>query len=83
MVKETPEELAFRSWLTARGAVVSPAVGLKQFAAMGRGAVALEDIQVSRSHSVEQRRDWQKGSGSGGWLVWLWLCLCIGGEGSA
>lgn len=47
MSTETQDELAFRSWLTARGAVVSPAVGLTQFEGMGRGAVALEDIEVS------------------------------------
>lgn len=47
MTTETADEQSFRAWLTARGATVSPAVGLQQFAGMGRGAVALEDIQVS------------------------------------
>lgn len=41
-------ETAFASWLSSRGATVSPKVGLAQFGEMGRGAIALEDIEVSQ-----------------------------------
>lgn len=43
----TPEEAAFISWLTTNGTTISPALGLSSFPGMGRGAIALEDIQVS------------------------------------
>ena len=39
-------ESRFYAWATSRGAKISPKVGLKDFGSMGRGAVALEDIEV-------------------------------------
>ncbi|ORY84655.1 hypothetical protein BCR35DRAFT_302960 [Leucosporidium creatinivorum] len=41
----TAEEASFFSWLTTNGATISPALGLSSFPGMGRGAIALEDIQ--------------------------------------
>lgn len=48
----TPEEAAFFSWLTTNGTTISPALGLAPFEGMGRGAVALEDIQVRSADSA-------------------------------
>ncbi|KAK4055004.1 Ribosomal lysine N-methyltransferase 4 [Microbotryomycetes sp. JL221] len=42
----TPEEAAFYEWLSSTGGDISSAVGLKQFDGMGRGAVALRDIDA-------------------------------------
>ncbi|SGZ12166.1 BQ5605_C028g10485 [Microbotryum silenes-dioicae] len=41
----TPQEQAFVDWLKSNGATVNPSIGLTQFEGMGRGAVALQDIQ--------------------------------------
>ncbi|KAM0791736.1 hypothetical protein ACM66B_004004 [Microbotryomycetes sp. NB124-2] len=42
----TPDEAAFCNWLTTAGGEISSAVGLTQFEGMGRGAVALRDIDT-------------------------------------
>ncbi|GAA6058608.1 hypothetical protein JCM10212_004019 [Sporobolomyces blumeae] len=45
MASFTPAEQAFLDWFKANGGEVHPAVGFKQFDGMGRGAVALDDIE--------------------------------------
>ncbi|SCV73464.1 BQ2448_7390 [Microbotryum intermedium] len=40
-----PQEQAFVNWLKSNGATVNQCVGLTHFEGMGRGAVALQDIQ--------------------------------------
>ncbi|GAA5903312.1 hypothetical protein JCM5296_005660 [Sporobolomyces johnsonii] len=45
MAQPTAEETAFLDWFKGKGGTVHPAVGFKQFDGMGRGAVALQDIE--------------------------------------
>ncbi|CEQ42354.1 SPOSA6832_04163 [Sporobolomyces salmonicolor] len=45
MAQPTAEEKAFLDWFKGKGGTVHPAVGFKQFDGMGRGAVALLDIE--------------------------------------
>ncbi|GAA5952253.1 hypothetical protein JCM21900_000467 [Sporobolomyces salmonicolor] len=45
MAQPTAEEKAFLEWFKGKGGTVHPAVGFKQFDGMGRGAVALLDIE--------------------------------------
>jgi SET domain-containing protein 6 len=47
MATFTPAEAKFVDWFKARGGTVHGSVGFKQFEGMGRGAVALQDIEVS------------------------------------
>lgn len=49
-------ESRFYAWATSRGSVISPKVGLKDFGRMGRGAIALADIEVSSTPSVRVKQ---------------------------
>ncbi|GAA5869697.1 hypothetical protein JCM16303_000551 [Sporobolomyces ruberrimus] len=46
MATFTPAEAKFVDWFKARGGTVHGSVGFKQFEGMGRGAVALQDIEA-------------------------------------
>ncbi|GAA5996004.1 ribosomal lysine N-methyltransferase [Rhodotorula paludigena] len=45
MSASSPDETAFLDWFKSKGGTVHPAVGLKHWEGMGRGAVALQDIE--------------------------------------
>ena len=48
MTTLTTAENKFLDWFKANGGTVHEAVGFEQFDGMGRGAVALQDIEASR-----------------------------------
>jgi len=53
MASTTQAESNFLDWFKSNGGSVHSAVGFQQFDGMGRGAVALQDIEVSLTELVE------------------------------
>jgi len=47
MASTTQAESDFLNWFESNGGSLHSAVGFQQFDGMGRGAVALQDIEVS------------------------------------
>jgi len=47
MASTTQAESDFLNWFKSNGGSLHSAVGFQQFDGMGRGAVALQDIEVS------------------------------------
>lgn len=52
MSSSPTDEAAFLAWFKEKGGTVHTAVAFQQFEGMGRGCVALEDIEVSLSRSA-------------------------------